>query len=116
MDLNWCIICDKHIDSEGDLYCSQSCKSKDTASFKLSIPDYELHPGSPKVRRHSTITFAVPFIHNRHEHVSAASSLSSTHSQLALTPPDLNIRGNEYCGNKKILEQPLFFTSTTCRV
>ncbi|ORX96620.1 hypothetical protein K493DRAFT_336838 [Basidiobolus meristosporus CBS 931.73] len=110
MDLNWCIICDKHVDAEGDLYCSQDCKANDNTNLAFDMSNFELHPtpGSLKARRPSTVSLCIPLPYTKHEHSSAASSLSSTHSHLAITPPDHTVRGEGYFGNAKVTEAPFF--------
>ncbi|ORX96262.1 hypothetical protein K493DRAFT_407299 [Basidiobolus meristosporus CBS 931.73] len=105
MDLNWCIICDKHIDTEDCLYCSLECKAMDSVNLSLNIPSYEL-PGAHKTRRHSTVTSGIPVVPTRHDHGSAASSFSSTHSHLAITPPNIPLLGTQCAENTKLPQQP----------
>ncbi|KAI8332101.1 hypothetical protein BC941DRAFT_437530 [Chlamydoabsidia padenii] len=35
MDLSWCLSCDRHC-TEDNLYCSESCRSKDNESYYFS--------------------------------------------------------------------------------
>ncbi|ORX90936.1 hypothetical protein K493DRAFT_229284 [Basidiobolus meristosporus CBS 931.73] len=36
MDMNWCIICDKHVDLDDSLYCSEMCRLEDAKSVAVS--------------------------------------------------------------------------------
>ncbi|RKP14924.1 hypothetical protein BJ684DRAFT_18713 [Piptocephalis cylindrospora] len=40
MDLNWCIVCDQHIDSPDptSLYCSSACRDLEAAATPLLVP------------------------------------------------------------------------------
>jgi len=44
MDLNWCTVCDRHIQNPNDavLYCSRACKRKETSRTESS-------PGVPRI-------------------------------------------------------------------
>ncbi|KAJ1905521.1 hypothetical protein IWQ60_012267, partial [Tieghemiomyces parasiticus] len=33
MDLDWCVVCDRHIDTPGSLYCTEVCRWKDSSSY-----------------------------------------------------------------------------------
>ncbi|ORX92720.1 hypothetical protein K493DRAFT_41399 [Basidiobolus meristosporus CBS 931.73] len=66
MDSDWCIVCDKHLNSLGGLYCSEICRRKEqqssTVPVKFSNPSYvskdllsrEQFPYTIKLHKRST--------------------------------------------------------------
>jgi len=60
MDLNWCVVCDRHIDNPSltALYCSSACRKKERHHRRSSvaeIPQMGANRRSRDARRHSQV-------------------------------------------------------------
>ncbi|KAK9762105.1 hypothetical protein K7432_012470 [Basidiobolus ranarum] len=53
MDMNWCIICDKHVDLDDSLYCSETCQQEDAKSVGISHGAPQL---TYETRKHTKIS------------------------------------------------------------
>ncbi|RKP26280.1 hypothetical protein SYNPS1DRAFT_21922 [Syncephalis pseudoplumigaleata] len=36
MDTDWCVVCDRHVDVPGSLYCTEVCRWKDSSSYTFN--------------------------------------------------------------------------------